>query len=664
VKSSESTHALSLAAALSSSVSPDAGKECLMQRSHLALTIVFAAVVAALPACGSHSTTPPVNPTPTPIAQERLFVSEGNLNQIAVLDATTGTQIAAIPVGKTPTKLSYSAGSHSLWVANAGDNTVMKIDTDTLKVVGKVTVGSDPEWVDASEYRSANDDVVDVANRGSKTITQLHGSNLSVIDTISTSGAPLSIDSFFAMVAEDNGRLVLFENSPPSLNSTAAFTVANGLQGAAHYQDFEFNDYILAYTANDGKVSEYKAVAAGANVSGLSPVGTYQLPAGAGQIYNAGSGAIVVNDVTNQLSYIDLRESKVEFTTKVGTAPGGAGSSSNEIYVANRGDDTVSVLSVFTGAVKRTFRLAAGAHPEDVAYQYAEIAASPAPKPTATPTPAPTATPTPVPTSTPASTQHLYVANGSAKNVLVYTSPFSALSAPSVNVNIGEAVWGVASDSQYVAVEDNVGFIYIFAQPLTSGASPVAQFQGGAQAGQLYFDSNGNLYTGDESIEVLQYSPPFTNTSTPAKVINGTTASFSLTMDYKNNLYTGDLGMNQIEIFASPYTGSPTQVAQPGTYGLASYATYLYGADAGTGKIDVYNLPMSASSTPAFSISNTDPHALAADISTGTLYVGDQHGGGGSGSIDVYNQPLSSASTAAYSISSGVSEPVQVWIGP
>ncbi|MDE2481530.1 MAG: hypothetical protein KGN02_05030, partial [bacterium] len=79
--------------------------------------------------------------------------------------------------------------------------------------------------------------------------------------------------------------------------------------------------------------------------------------------------------------------------------------------------------------------------------------------------------------------------------------------------------------------------------------------------------------------------------------------------------------------------------------------------------IDVYNLPMTAGSTPAFHIANADPHALAADTSSGTLYVGDQHGGNGSGSIDVYAQPLSASSTAAYSITSGVVEPVEVWIG-
>lgn len=631
----------------------------------------YAGFIAAalLTACGGGgNSTPPVNPTPAPVYKQHLFVSEGDLNQIAVLDAQTGSLITTIAVGKTPTKISYSSYTHSLWVANAGDNSVTKIDTNTLKVVGTVSVGSDPEWVDASGVNGSYD-VVDVASRGSKTVTQLKASDMSVLGTMTTSGAPVSVNDDGNLVTEDNGRVVFFQNSPPSPNSTAAFTVANGLQGAAFLTNvgLDGTNYLLVYTAYDGMVSEYVPVTSNSGyITGLTPATTFKLAPGAGQIYAAGNDVIVVNDVTKQAFDIDVRHSEM-VTASVGNEPGGADSDGYTDYVANRGDDTVSVFDAFTGKAESTFHLAAGAHPEDVAYQSYTVPGTPTPAPsatpTATPTAAPTSTPTTSPTSTPAATQHLYVANGSAGNVLEYTSPFSASSTPTVNLNIGGNVWGVASDSNYVAIEDSTGYIYIFAQPLSASASPVAQFKAGSGA-QLLFDSSGNLYTGDEHTEVLEYSPPFSATSTPAKVINGTSASFSLAMDYNNNLYAGDLGMNQIEIFASPHSGPPTQVAQPGTYGLASYATYLYGADAASGKIYAYNLPMSASSTPAFTISNTDPHAVAADTSTGTLYVGDQHGGGGSGSIDVYSQPLSGSSTASYSITSGVSEPVQVWVGP
>lgn len=637
-----------------------------MQRRLLLPVLVTA---AALAACGGGGkTVPPVNPTPTPLPQERLYVAEGNLNQIAVLDAKTGATLNTITVGKIPTKLSYNAYSQTLWVANAGDNTVMKIDTKTEKVVGTAKVGTDPEWVDAGAV-SGSYNVVWVANRGSKTVTLLNAQDMSVIDTVSTSGAPLSITASSGMVTEDNDRLVFFEDTPPSSNATAAFNFTNGIQGAVEYQDIALNDYVVAYTAYDGKVSKYQPVGS-PYTNALSSVATLQLAPGPGQIYDVSQEyMVVVNDQTNQISEIDADAMRALYTTGVGNAPGGVTLSiTGHLYVANRNDDTVSVVDNGTGKVTNTLKLPAGAHPEDVASEYAYVPVSPTPAPTATPTTAPTstptATPTAAPTSTPAATQHLYVANGSGGNVLEYTSPFTSSSAATVNLKIGGNVWGVASDSNYVAIEDSTGFIYLFAQPLSASASPVAQFQASSQGAQLLFDSSGNLYTGTESSGVLEYSPPFSNSSTPVKTIFGDAASFSLAMDYNSNLYVGNLGTNRIDIFASPYSGSPTTVPQPGTYGLASYATYLYGADAPGKAVDVYSLPMTASSTPAFTIANTDPHAVAADISSGTLYVGDQHGGSGSGSIDVYTQPLSSSSTAAYSITSGVAEPVQVWIGP
>lgn len=637
-------------------------------RARFAVLALGAVLVAS---CGGGgNTTPPVNPTPTPLLQKRLWVLEGGLNQVQVLDAETGAVLKTISVGKTPAKMSYDSMDGSLWIANAGSNNVTKIDVKSEKVIGTVAVAADPEWIDASAVNSSYD-VVWVASRSSKTVTLLNSQDMSVIQTVSTSGGPLTVDGYSGTVAEDNDRLVLFENTPPSANSTAAFTLNNGLQGALQIEGSNFSRSIVTYTAYDGKLNKYTPIGS-TYTTGLSPAGTVQLTPGSGQVYRVSQEYVaVVNDVTHQVSEIDTDAMKVLYTTTVGNAPGGV-TYDGSLYVANREDDTVSVLDDSNGNMRATLKLQSGAHPEDLYAETAFIPVTPTPSPstsptatpTATPTAAPTATPTPAPTSTPAATQHLYVANGSGGNLLEYASPFSASSTPVVNLKIGGNIWGVASDSNYVAMEDSTGFIYIFAQPLSASASPVAQFQGGAQGGQLYFDSSGNLYTAIQGSGVLEFSPPFSNSSTPSKTIFGDAASFSLTMDYNSNLYVGNLGMNQIDIYASPYTGSPTVVPQPGTYGLASYATYLYGADASSGKIDVYNLPMTAGSTPAFAISNTDPHGLAADVSSGTLYVGDQHGGGGSGSIDVYNQPLSGSSTAAYSISSGVTEPVQVWIGP
>lgn len=602
--------------------------------------------------CGGSgsSAIPVVNPTSAP--EQKLYVSETDLNQIAVLNPTTGALLKTIPVGKFPTKISFNYYSHSLWVANAGDNSVTKIDTNTDTVVGTVSVGTDPEWIDASQVADTVN-VVDVANRGSKSITEVNASTLAVIGTFPTSGGPLTVDAYDSMVTEDNGKVEFFGNGynkPPS----STFTVANGLQGGASTDpNIDLQYYVLFYTAYDGKVSQYSPV--GAPVTSLSSVGTYTLPIGAGHIYYGSydgyDGPIIVNSMSNEVSQIDADARKVAFTTKVGNAPSGACDHAGTVYVAISGDDAVSMIDNASGKILGTFKLQAGARPEDVAYAYS--VAPPTPAPTASPTP------TPAPTSTPTAAVHMYVANGSGGNVLEYTSPFSSSSTPSVNVKIGGNIWGVAVDSSYVAVEDSTGFIYIFNAPLAANASPVAQFQGPANGANLLFDSNGNLYTGTQSSGVLEYSPPFSNGSTPSKTITGDVSSFSLAMDMiSDSLYVGNLGVDQIDVFASPYTGAPASVSSPGTYALATQAASLFGADAMSNAIDVYNIPVSPGDAPAYTINATNPHALAFDDSDGTLYVGDQNG-----SIDAFAQPLGASSTKAFSFTSGVVEPVEIAIG-
>ncbi|MDE2483260.1 MAG: hypothetical protein KGN02_13870, partial [bacterium] len=548
-----------------------------------------------------------------------------------MFDAASGAVLNTLPVGKVPAKMSYD-GNGRLWVANAGSNSVTTIDVKGEKVTGTVPVAADPEWIDASAVSSSYD-VVWVASNASKTVTLLNDKDMSEIQRVTTSGGPETVDGYEGIVAEDNGKVVLFENTPPSGNATGAFAIGNGLNGAVSVQPSTpgAERAIVTYTAYDGKLTKY-TTAGSPYVTRLIASGITQLAIGPGRVYSLGAEYVaVVNDQTSQVSEIDTDTMKVLYTANVGNSPGGV-SFDGDLYVANRGSDTVSVVNDTTGAVKRTIALPAGANPEDVYAEdaYIPVTPSPTPTPTTAPTATPTSAPTATPTATPAATQHLYVANGSGGNVLEYTSPFSASSSPSVNLNIGGTIWGVAADSSYVAVEDSTGYIYLFAQPLSASASPVAQFQGFSQGGQLLFDASGNLYTSGQTSGVLEFSPPFSNTTTPVKTILGDTASFSLAMDYQSNLYVGNLGMNQIDIFASPYSGTPTSVPQPGTYGLASYATYLYGADALNAAIDVYNLPMTAGSTPAFHIANADPHALAADTSSGTLYVGDQHGGNGS----------------------------------
>src|SRR5262245_30900815 len=64
------------------------------------------------------------------------------------LIGSDGSLHDAIPVGQSPTAITFAAGS--LWVANGGTNTVMRIDPRAHIVVREVTVGADPVAIAAT----------------------------------------------------------------------------------------------------------------------------------------------------------------------------------------------------------------------------------------------------------------------------------------------------------------------------------------------------------------------------------------------------------------------------------------------------------------------------------------------------------------------------------
>ena len=81
------------------------------------------------------------NPTGT-----RAYVSGpvGSGDVISVIDTSTYTVIAKIPVGPKPKSLKVTPSGRHLFVANTAADTITQIDTATNKVVRTITVGKNP----------------------------------------------------------------------------------------------------------------------------------------------------------------------------------------------------------------------------------------------------------------------------------------------------------------------------------------------------------------------------------------------------------------------------------------------------------------------------------------------------------------------------------------
>ena len=71
---------------------------------------------------------------------------------MSVIDASTRTVTATVPVGKDPTGVAVDPGTHTVYVANHDDDTVSVIDGSTRTVTATVPVGKGPpgwRWIRA-----------------------------------------------------------------------------------------------------------------------------------------------------------------------------------------------------------------------------------------------------------------------------------------------------------------------------------------------------------------------------------------------------------------------------------------------------------------------------------------------------------------------------------
>ena len=70
-----------------------------------------------------------------------------NDGTVSVIDASTRTVTATVPVGKGPFGVAVDPDTHTVYVANYGDNSVSVIDASTRTVTATVAVGSGPRGV-------------------------------------------------------------------------------------------------------------------------------------------------------------------------------------------------------------------------------------------------------------------------------------------------------------------------------------------------------------------------------------------------------------------------------------------------------------------------------------------------------------------------------------
>ncbi len=271
--------------------------------------------------------------------------------------------------------------------------------------------------------------------------------------------------------------------------------------------------------------------------------------------------------------------------------------------------------------------------------------------------------------------QQLYVSNDNTPGgVLQFTLPISSSSISNFSIPSDNVVTVGLDGNGNLALGDFVGNLKFFTRTLSGASTPSASFKNGTGTndGQIVFTAGGDFFVPTVGNRVNFFTHPFSNASTPSlSLTNSAMASaIGLALDAAQNLYISNAGTgtsitcssgattcSNILVYAPPYTGTPVvtaNVISTAYRKMGVSATQLFVASVAgtTGRVDVYNLPITSTSVPAFSIVNgiNLPEGVAIDAA-GSLYIGNL----ADATVVVYAPPFSAASvpTVTLKVSNG-----------
>jgi YVTN family beta-propeller protein len=269
-------------------------------------------------------------------------------NSVGAIDPDKNELVASIAVGRRP--VSVAAGSHAVWVANAGDETVSRIDADARELVGNVPartdhgsvrLGHDAVWVvgrvgPVAEYREVISRIdPDVA---AVTTTARHRAITVRFDET------FSIGEGFGSLWVTNGWQVLrLSRLGRQRHAISQFSSARGLaigEGAVWVGDALYppsgSTPVLRIDPRTNGVAARIPVAA--EVAAIA----------------VGAGAIWVASDNGTLTKIDPESNVVTSTLDLGGALSDVAVGFGSVWVANNGSRNVARVDPATGEVLAT----------------------------------------------------------------------------------------------------------------------------------------------------------------------------------------------------------------------------------------------------------------------------------------------------------------------
>jgi YVTN family beta-propeller protein len=261
----------------------------------------------------------PVDRAPTSVARGEgaIWVTNANDGTVSRIDQVTRSVRQTITVGSSPSGIAVGAGA--IWVANHFDGSVSRIDPETNTVVDTIPVGNGATAVAVGEGS------VWVTNASDRTVSRIDPARGRVVHTIQTDavGRGIAVGGGSVWITDESSRSVVLVN--PWTNAVAeTISVGNGPTGIA------FGERAV-WVANslDGTVSRIDPETAAVTA-------TLAVGGGPGAIA-VGHGAVWVSaEFGQRLARInpDAADPKVIGDVAIGNRPKGMVASDAGVWVA------------------------------------------------------------------------------------------------------------------------------------------------------------------------------------------------------------------------------------------------------------------------------------------------------------------------------------------
>ncbi|MGB9941312.1 PKD domain-containing protein [Methanosarcina sp.] len=285
------------------------------------------------------------------------YITNFNSNTVSVINTSSNTVTATVPVGTDPFGAAVSPDGSKVYVANANydrSGTVSVIDRATNRVTATVDIGY--------KYSPCG---VAVTPDGKKVyVTDRDINGVSAIDTVTntvTATVPAGVNPLGAAITPDGTKVYVtnrYSNNVSVIDTgtnTVTATVKVGLGPSAVTVDQAGTKlYVANCESNTISVIDTSSN----TVTAIVPVGKW--PMGVA-VSPDGSKVYVANEGSNNVSVIDTTTKTVIVTLNVGKSPYGIAVTPDgtKVYVANFGNDddlgkTVSVIDTATDRVTAT----------------------------------------------------------------------------------------------------------------------------------------------------------------------------------------------------------------------------------------------------------------------------------------------------------------------